>query len=301
MKGRLLDRSEVWIAVLVGLCAHVMWGFGTLLTRVALRSATPSILLSVRFLIAFASLLIWGRIRGEKLHLRGKKLFPLIVLAVCEPFCLLFESYGILYSNASFAGIMIALTPVFSISLAALLLKEYPAKIQLLFCILPIAGAICITMAGRSLGIVQPLGILFLLLHDVFSGTFKTYNRSASVSFSPYERTFVTLTACMVVFTVSAIVSVKGNLNAYLEPFHNRDFVICVLILGIFCYLFPNLAVNYAAAHISVAKLSSFGAITTLCSALGGIVFLHEPVSALSIIGGILIIYGTWKVVQKGK
>lgn len=60
---------------------------------------------------------------------------------------------------------------------------------------------------------------------------------------------------------------------------------ICITMLSIFGSLLANTMVNHAAGHMSVVKLSTFGALTTLVSAFTGIVFLHEPVSAMILAG----------------
>ena len=63
----------------------------------------------------------------------------------------LFETYGILYTNSTISGLVLAMVPVVTIGTGALFLKEYPTTRQALFCSLPVAGVIIISVAGKSL------------------------------------------------------------------------------------------------------------------------------------------------------
>ena len=50
---------------------------------------------------------------------------------------------------------------------------------------------------------------------------------------------------------------------------------------------------------LSLFKLSSFGAVSTLVSTVAGVVFLKEPVSAAFLVGAALILVGVQQVTKK--
>ena len=60
------------------------------------------------------------------------------------------------------------------------------------------------------------------------------------------------------------------------------------------------LLVNYGSGVMSVAKMATFGAVSTVCSTFAGVVLLKEPVSWLILLGAALIIVGVWQVTRKG-
>lgn len=60
--------------------------------------------------------------------------------------------------------------------------------------------------------------------------------------------------------------------------------------------ILPGNRETYAAGHLSVVQIAVFGSISTICSMTGGILFLHEPVNFLSIIGAVFILAGIWQV-----
>ena len=97
-------------ALLAALAGNAIWGFSFLFTRTALKvTAVPAVLLSMRFGIAF--LIMTGMILLGKgsFRLKGKKVAPLLFLGIVEPVCFLLETYGILYTNATVAGVVMAL------------------------------------------------------------------------------------------------------------------------------------------------------------------------------------------------
>ena len=172
-----MKRQNGLLPVIAAAAGNVFWGFSFLFTRVALRETTPEIMLALRFMVSFTLMnipLLMGR---QKLQLKGKKRLPLLGLAVAEPVIFYSESYGILHTNATFTGVMVAIAPIFATALAALVLKEYPSRRQLIFCLLPIAGVIAMVLAGKSLGVVTPLGVLFLLINCVATGFYRLFNR----------------------------------------------------------------------------------------------------------------------------
>ena len=300
MKGTLAGEKRTASAVAASLGSYVIWGSGHLFTRSALNSVQPFLLLAVRFTVALITICVIALFRRERLFPKGKSLKPLVLFGVLEPLTLITESYGILYTNASFAGTITALVPVFAILLAALFLKEYPTRGQALFCVLPIAGTIIITMAGKSLGVISTVGVIFLLLDCLTCGSFKVLNRGISNDYSPIERTFVMVLSCMLVFFTGAMISFRGDLGSMAEQLADGQVLLSAIYLGVMGSVVANLLSNYSARYISVTRASSFSAVNTLTAAVGGAVILGEPVSALAVTGCVLILVGVWQVTRLG-
>lgn len=296
MKGAQKRWTPDW-AVLLSAAGFTIWGFSLLLTRVGQRYASPMVLLSIRFLLAFALLNIplLGR---EKLRLRGKNLRPLAVLGVLEPLCFVFESYAIYFTNATITGVVSALSPIAAMVLSAVILREYPTRRQALFSLLPVAGVILLTAAGQEVGALSWIGIPFLLGYSVCSGYFKVANRSAA-DFSPYERTYALLLSCAAFFTAAALVECRGDLTAYAAPMRQPGFWGVVVLLSVFCSIAANMLVNYGAGRISVTKMSAIGNINTVVSAFAGVVFLHEPFTLVMLLGAVLVLIGVQQVTKQ--
>ena len=292
------EKNGLLLPVLAAVAGNAFWGFSFLFARIALQETTPEILLAIRFSISFLLLNVPVLLGRQKLRLKGKKLLPLLGLAVAEPVVFFLESYGILYTNAAFAGVMVAVAPVFAIALAALILKEYPTRRQIIFSALPTVGVIVMVLAGSSLGVVTSLGVVLMLLDCVVIGFYRLFNRWGSKEFTPFERTYTLMLSCLIVYTTVALFSVGGDVRVVAAPLTNPRVILPVLALCLLCSIGSNMLVNYAAGRMSVARMSAFSSLITLCSTFGGIVFLREPFSAASLLGTAMIIYGIWQVTR---
>ena len=292
-------KKKAAIAVLYAALGNIIWGFSFLFTKTGLAVApNPNVMLAHRFILSTLFMGIPLLLGKEKISFKGKNWKPVVLLLLMQSCYFLFETYGILYTNATIAGLVLAVVPVVTIGTGALFLREYPTRRQALFCILPVAGVIIMTVSGKELGVVTPLGIIFLLLTMLVSAVFKTANRKAAQEFSSFERTFLVLANSAVVFSLVGMGSVDWNVAAFAAPLLQGKYLLSVLCLSLLCSIVANLLVNYASGHMSVFKLSSFGSLSTLCSMVAGAVFLREPVSISLLLGAVLILVGIRQVTK---
>lgn len=296
-----MDRKRMVLPLVTAALGNMFWGVSYLFTRTALQVTTPEIMLSVRFTISLLLMSVPLLLGREKLSFKGKPLLPLIGMAVAETMVFFTESYGILYTNATFAGVFVAVTPIVAMALAALILKEYPTRRQILLCLLTVVGVIVTVLAGKSLGVVTAIGVVFLVLDCLSMAFYRLFNRWSGRNFSSFERTYAVLLVCAVVFTAAALVSVKGDVSAYLVPLTTPRFILPVLALCLLCSVAANILVNYAASRLTVAKLSVFSSIVTLVSTLSGVLILKEPFSLQSGVGTALILFGVWQISRPEK
>ena len=286
-------------AVFCAALGNIIWGFSYLFTKLGLAvSPNPNVMLSHRFILAaliMSFFLITGK---EKLSFKGKNWKPVILLLLFQSSYYVFETYGLLHTNATIAGLVLAAVPVAAVGTAALFLKEYPTRRQALFCIMPVAGVIIMTISGQELGVVSPLGIFLLLLTMLASALYKTVNRKVALEFSPFERTFWVLSCSAVFFTFVGMNAIDWDLATYVAPLSDWKYLLSVFSLSSLCSIAANLLVNYASGKMSVFKVASFGSLSTLCSTVAGVVFLQEPVSVSLLLGGALIIVGIREVTK---
>lgn len=283
---------------LAAIGANVFWGFSFMLTRRAMTATgcSPVNLLSIRFLITLVILTVIALVRRIPLTLRGRNWKTLLFVALFEPLYFFLETYGIRYTNSTVAGVVLSVSPVFALILAAFFLKEYPTLRQAVFCVLPIAGVVLVTIAGRDEGVVQPIGLALLAGCCIANAAYRTVNRSASREYSAFERTYALVFTGSILFTAYALIEARGDVAAWIRPVTDPNFLLPVLGLAVFCSVVAYLMINYATGKMSVLTLSIFGTITTVCSAVAGVLFLDEPISLLSVSGTVLILVGVWVV-----
>lgn len=293
-------KKGTTLAVFCAALGNVFWGFSFLLIRIAQRTATSDILLSHRFVLSAILMLIPVLLGKVKISFKGKKIWPIVILLVSQVAYFAAESHAIGQTNSTIAGLVLAVVPVVTIATGALFLKEYPTKRQALFCLLPVAGVILMTVSGKELGVVTPMGILLLGLTLLCSTVYKTVNRVASQEFSTYERTLLVLAVSAVSFTLSAMNGVGWDIKAYVAPLSELSYLACMLSLSLLCSLAANLLVNYAVGKMSVFKAASFGALSSLCTMIGGLL-LKEPFTWELVLGAVLIVVGIRQITKPAK
>lgn len=284
-------------AMLAALMGNVIFGFSFLFSKLGLRFATPSTLLAWRFALAFALMslaLLTGRV---KLRLRGKRLWPLGLLGLFEPVLyFLCESYGLMYSTATFSAVMIALIPIASMLFALVFLREIPTRGQVLFGTISILGVVLISVQQAGAGVVQPLGIALLAGAIVSAVGFGAVSRRFSADFTPFTRTYVMMLSGMVFFGAFACVENAAQPTRMLVPLGQPEFLAAIAYLGGVSSVGAFLLINYANGHLTLARVTAFANVTTVVSVFAGVVFLRESIPFVGWIASALILLGVYGV-----
>lgn len=282
---------------------HVLWGFSFMASSRALSEANVFLLLSHRFLIAFAAMSLIALTGFAKLDLKGKRILPLVLMGVMEPVIYFFgEQYGIIYAGTVFSGVMIAMIPVFCMLAAVPILHEKPTGGQVIFSVISVAGVIGLGLMGGNSGTVRLVGAVALVVAVIAAAGFTLLSRSVSKEFTPFERTYMMIAVGAVVFTAIAAFVCKGDPGAYIAPFKNTEYLLCVLFLGLLCSVVCYFMAAYAITYMPIAREVVFANLTTAVSVFAGVVFLHEPISVWGILCCVLIlagIYGVQKTARK--
>jgi len=296
-------KKQTILPILFAILGNVFWGFSFLFIEVALEinGDDTNLLLAHRFILSTALMLLPLIFRKVRFSLKGKPFASLLVLMLMQLGYYFFETQGLLRTNSTFAGMVLAAVPLGAIVTGMLFLKEYPTKRQALFCLLPVAGIVIMTLSANELGVITPIGVLCLFLCMCCSALYKTANRKASIHFSSYERTLLITFISAVTFTIVSLASLNWDLRSFFAPLGNISYILPLLFLCVVCSILANLMVNYAASKMSVFKLASFGAISTLVSTFMGVIVLGDPVSWPLLGGAAMIIIGVQQVIRPDK
>jgi drug/metabolite transporter (DMT)-like permease len=277
--------------------SHVFWGFSFMFSRLALDVADVILVLSHRFLLAFAVMSLLPLTGLVKLRLRGKPVLPLILMGLAEPVVYFFgEQYGILHSTTIFSGVMIAMIPIVSTVAAAPFLGERPTGPQLLFGLVSVAGVVCLGLMSRSQGVLDWIGVVALLVAVFSACAYTLLCRGTSERFSAFERTYIVMGVGAAVFTVLALIRCRGSAAAWLRPFADRSYLLSILVLALFCSVIAYFLSAYAITHLPVAQSTVFLNLTTAVSVFAGVVFLHEPLTWTGLACCIVILVGIYGV-----
>jgi len=262
--------KSLW-PLICGYLGYILWGFSYHFICIAQESAPSTVLLSHRFVVSLILMTVLIAARVVKVSFKNK-VWGIMILQVIVQFAYyLFESATTKAINGSMTSAVSAVSPVISIILAAIFLKEYPTVRQRIFCVLPVVGVILMTMAGKDLGIINATSIFLLVMAIFTSGAYRTINRSAAKHFTSFERTFILFVFSAIANTLVAMNEVDWSVAAYLEPLKTPSYLGSMLFLAVICSLVCNLLVNYATGNLPVVKISSLGALITVVGVLVGL------------------------------
>ena len=288
-------RNNGTRALLAAAAGHIFWGFSFLASRVALDRAHMFVLLSHRFLLAFAVMNLLLLAKAARLSLRGKRLLPLLCLGLAEPVVyFLGEQYGILHSNTIFSGVMIAMIPIVAMLAAAPALHEYPTAGQLLFSALSVGGVIGVGLLSSSSGALDWIGVAGLLIAVAAATAYTLLGRGISGEFTPFERTYTMMAMGAAVFTLLA--ALRCGAADYVRPLAEPAYLLSIGFLGLCCSVGSYFLTSYSITYMTVARESVFANLTTAVSVFAGAVFLHEPFSAAGAVCCAMILAGIYGV-----
>ena len=289
-----LDKTHVALAACI--TGQMLWGFSFMFTRIAQESAPPMVQLSIRFIISAILMTLPVIFRPSRLNLKGHRLLILLAGSLILPAYHFLEGSGIYYTNSSFAAIALSLLPILALALAAIFLKEFPTRRQVIFSFLPIIGVIMITLANSQMGAIQAIGVVLLLLCSLVGAFGRILSRYMARQYTAFERNYFNVLNSAIVFTAVAFFTVEDAPAAYVHALSQPSFIFSTLFLCVMCTVAGELLVNYSYGVLPIVKVSSISAMSTICSLVVGVVFLHEPVNAMSLFGCCIALIGIWQV-----
>jgi len=290
------NRNEI-AGVLCGIFSHVLFALSFLFTKEAVNTYSAFTLLSWRFLFAFAAMGICALTGVIKLNLKGKSLWPLVLIAIFQPVVyFLGETYGIKLTTASESGSLVAFHPIVTIVLCSLIIKEKPTRPQVMGIVVSVSGVLTMMLAKGLDASLNVLGYVIILLAMTSDALSITFQRKAA-SYSSQEKTFIMAALGAVTFTGMALAEhgVNGTLGAYfVAPFADMKFLTAVLYLSVGCQVLAFLMANYSLQVLGAARCTSFAGITTVVAVLAGVVILHERFTLIQGVGTALVVAGVY-------
>lgn len=286
-------------AILAAIGVYFIWGFTLLASTVAQRYSTPMVFLMYRFDVATVCMLFPVIIGKRKIDLAPGKLLPLVIMGICEPaIYFLGEQYGLKYTNSSFTGIFIAIIPLLTTILAAIIFKEKPTVLQWLFCLVSIGGVIAISVfTSDAGGNITLKGVLWLFTAVFSAAAYTTLNKKmAKENIGVYERTSVTMIVGAVFFTAGSILENISAPEKLIAPIKNLPFVLAVIYVAIFASVIGYTLFNYAVGNAPAANVVTLNSLVTVLSVAAGVIFLGEPFSIKAGIAMAVVLIGLWGV-----
>lgn len=287
-------------AHLSGILFAVIFGFTFMFSKTVMEYIKPMGLLAYRFLVAYLAFEILRIFGVVKIRFSRKYIIPVLLVTIMQPILyFIFEAYGLMHTSSGEAGMMIALIPIFVTILSAIILKEKPKMIQVIFILFSFLGVIIIQAFKSSDDIHSEfIGFVLLFFAVLTAALFNIASRYASKTVSPYELTYFMMMSGAIAFNSIYLVQlgIAGQLENYFTNMLHTEIILPILYLGIVASIGGFFLVNFTLKHIPAHVSSIYSNIATVIAVCAGAIFLHEKIELNQIIGGLMIIIGVYGV-----
>jgi drug/metabolite transporter (DMT)-like permease len=291
-----MNQKGLQLAYVLALLNAGIIGISFLVMKIALEYAAPLDTLTFRFAVSFAVMSIPIALGRVKLNYRGKPLYLTLLLAAMYPLGFFtLQAFGLQHATSAEGGILYAFTPVVTMVLASVFLKESTTALQKLSIFLSVFGVVFIfIMNGSRVDFSHMTGIVLLLLTCAAFAGYTVLARSLSRQFSPAEVTYLMLGIGFVSFLLVSLAghAAAGTLGRALAPLASGPFIVSVLFLGVVSSLMTTLLANYILSKIEASKMSVFANLSTVVSMAAGVLFLGEEITVYHLAGSAMIIAG---------
>ncbi len=270
----------------------VIWGNAFVAIRVAVGPGqlTPIGLTLLRWLIVSAAFLVLYPVLGKSKAKFDKKDFPRLFVVALTSVAIyhLALNFSEQIVNASLAGLLISLAPLFTVVLSALVLQEKIGTRVKLALIIAIAGAAVISSPDLSLASGTLLGPLLVVISALSSAVFSVASKPLVGKYGPFPIAIWTAILGTVIllpllpFVSPGIIQEAANLSL-------RGWV-SVLYLSLLSTVIANLIFYTLVGRQMVSRLIVQLYIVPLVSVVGGVIILGEQLSVATVAGGAMLL-----------
>lgn len=271
----------------------IIWGSTFASIKIILPQVPPNTLALLRFIIASIVLglflVITKQPRLQKQDLPGILLSGFSGIAIFN----VLQNQGLRYAGATDAAILIAMSPVFIALLSWVILKERISKLQVTGIVIAFAGSVLVATNGsfNNFGFnkLRVYGDLLVLLSSlawaIFSITLKKllmrYPPTTIMTYSTFAGTIFLIPFSLSEYPVNFLaINSAGWIN--------------IIYLGVLASALGNLIWNSALEKVPAVTAGAYLYLSPVVAAVVAFIFLHEIPGMYTIVGGLIILMGTF-------
>lgn len=291
-------KNTKTLPIIAGVLTAIIWGVSFIFTKDILNHTFPSQVIGLRFASAVIVLAILKTLGVIRIDLKGKGWKVLIPLSLFQPgLYFMGETWGLKWTTASEAGMIIALVPVVSTVMAGIFLKERVNLLQFLCILTSIAGVFVIVSTQGEMRFGEHLwGIMALFLAVIAQAAYSILSKKQSQRFTSVEITYIMMWSGMILFNTMGIIQSlsTGTLDIYLSPLSIPGVTMGILYLGVISSVFAFFMFNYALAHLKISQTTTMLNLIPVIAVFGGVVVQNDPFGWTQAVGIVLILLGVW-------
>ncbi|MBO4488399.1 MAG: DMT family transporter [Bacteroidales bacterium] len=270
----------------------LFWGASFVWTKSLLNANFPVFtIVFFRLLIASIVFVTFFKIQGklQKIEKEDRKWF--LLLAMFEPFLYFVgEDFGLKYSSASFAAVIIALIPIVVAVTMHYVDGEQLRLNLLLGAIVSIVGICIMTFSGGGQMDFTLKGLLLLCLALLSAGGYSVLlSRLLGKNYSPV--TITTYQNFIAIFFYLPFV-LAFDLHHWPEIQWTAQSIFALCCLAILCSAGAYMLYSYAAKHIGITKLTVFTNAIPIVTILFAAALGQESLTIQKFVGIVVVVLG---------
>lgn len=292
-RGKRMEDNKI-ILYTLAVIESVIWGFSFVGTKAALVKLTPMEVITARWTMAAAVLIILAAFKIIKVNFKGKDMRLVMLAALAQPcFYSIGEVYGISMTTTSESSILIAMGPIAIMLISVIFLKVKIDKVTVFAVIAAFLGVILSIAMNDDFSLGGKYeGYAILVVTVILGAIFTLMSNRISDRFTPMEITLVMAVQGSVFFNLITIIGGRG-LEVYRVCFTDKDTMLAVTFLGlgctVICYIIFNTVVSKLPAHIAEALQKN---LITLTGVITGIIINGDSWNMWTIIGLAVMLFG---------
>lgn len=268
--------------------AMLIWGGTLVVTKSLLDGLGPATLLTVRFLVAFLCLLPFAYRSGFRMrHLVRREfvLFGLTGIVLHNGL----ETWGLRYTSAGSAALIIGGIPAVTVALSRLFLRESLPRPRVLGVALSVAGVALVTGAPSGEGALELAGNLLVFGGVVAWAVYTIQGKKMSVRVPAIVGTTAGTGAALLFLLPAAVVESWGGGM----PALGLADVTGLLYLGLGASAAAYALWNFALEHVDASVAAPYVNLVPIIGLVLAI-FLGESMTSTDLAGGVTVAAGVW-------
>ena len=289
--------TKKFLPYLEALFAVVVWGGSFIATKIAVGQVSPTTVVWLRFAMGIPLILFAVVIRKQFAFPKGNEWWYFALLGFLGiSFHQWLQSNGLQTAQATTTAWIISTSPAFIAVLGWMVLKEKLNLLQSFGFVFAMVGVLAVVskgdLAALAVGKFGTTGDFLILISSVNWAVFSILSRHGLKNHPSTRMTFWVMTLGWL-FTSAAFVAGKNYTEFSLLD--TRGWW-AMIFLGVLTTGFAYIAWFDALSQLPAAQTGAFLFIEPLTSMVVAANILGEKITLISVLGGVVILFGIWMV-----
>lgn len=274
---------------LIALATICVWGSTFIFSKTLLDVFTPVQIMLLRFFVAYA--VLWCMYPKTEKTTARDNLGIFFMSLFADTVYFLCENNALRYTLASNVSILVASAPIWTAVLAHFFIKGNKLRKNTVYgSLIALVGVALVVFNGTVVLKFNPFGDMLSMAAAIcwalYSVMITHYVHRFSSFFLMRRMTF------FAILTTLPLAFFMGELNMPLYEFADPHKLFCIAFLGIFGSGISYVTWNIATRRLGIVKVNTYIYVNPFVTLVTGALFLHEPITLMSVIDALLIICG---------